>query len=243
MWRKITKKYSSNFSLPKRSRDNIKFIILHYTGMKKENLAIKKLCDHKSKVSSHYFIKKNGNILNLVPDLYEAWHAGKSRWKKYEFLNKYSIGIEIQNTGHNHYYENFSSNQVSSLKKLLKNLIKIYKIKNKNILGHSDIAPDRKKDPGEKFPWKNLSKIKIGFWHNLPLTTLKKLRLISLTPKEQNEFLTNLSKFGYPKIKKFKFHKRKKMLSSAFQRRFRQSLVNGIPDKECLLISKNLLKS
>ena len=242
MWHKITKKYSSNFSLPKRSRDNIKFIILHYTGMKKENLAIKKLCDHKSKVSSHYFIKKNGNILNLVPDLYEAWHAGKSRWKKYEFLNKYSIGIEIQNTGHNHYYENFSSNQVSSLKKLLKNLIKIYKIKNKNILGHSDIAPDRKKDPGEKFPWKNLSKIKIGFWHNLPLTTLKKLRLISLTPKEQNEFLTNLSKFGYPKIKKFKFHKRKKMLSSAFQRRFRQSLVNGIPDKECLLISKNLLK-
>ncbi len=243
MWHKITKKYSSNFSLPKRSRDNIKFIILHYTGMKKENLAIKKLCDHKSKVSSHYFIKKNGNILNLVPDLYEAWHAGKSRWKKYEFLNKYSIGIEIQNTGHNHYYENFSSNQVSSLKKLLKNLIKIYKIKNKNILGHSDIAPDRKKDPGEKFPWKNLSKIKIGFWHNLPLTTLKKLRLISLTPKEQNEFLTNLSKFGYPKIKRFKFHKRKKMLSSAFQRRFRQSLVNGIPDKECLLISKNLLKS
>ena len=243
MWHKITSNYSPNFSVPKRSKKKIKYIVIHYTGMKNEKSVIKKLCDEKSKVSAHYFVKKNGQIINFVPDLYKAWHAGKSSWKKIKFLNKNSIGIEIQNQGHDHKYENYSSKQINSIKVLLKILIKTYKINLKNILGHSDISPERKKDPGEKFPWKNLSKIKIGFWHNLPLTTLKKLRLISLTPKEQNEFLTNLSKFGYPKIKKFKFHKRKKMLSSAFQRRFRQSLVNGIPDKECLLISKNLLKS
>ena len=84
MWLKITKKYSPNFTLPKRHKKKIKFIIIHYTGMKRESLAIKKLCNHKSKVSAHYFLKKNGEILNLVPDLYEAWHAGKSNWKKFK---------------------------------------------------------------------------------------------------------------------------------------------------------------
>ena len=91
--------------------------------MKREKSAIKKLCNHKSKVSSHYFIKKNGNILRLVPDLYEAWHAGKSSWKKERFLNKNSIGIEIHNPGHDHGYINFSTKQIFSLKKLLIKLL------------------------------------------------------------------------------------------------------------------------
>ena len=126
--------------------------------MKSENNAIKKLCDHKSKVSSHYFIKNNGQIINLVPDLYEAWHAGLSSWRKQKFLNKQSIGIEINNPGHSNRYTHFSVKQIVVLKKLLKYLIKKYKIKKQNVLGHSDIAPDRKKDPGEKFPWQDLAK-------------------------------------------------------------------------------------
>ena len=84
--------------------------------MKKETSAIKRLCNPAAKVSSHYFIKNNGEILNLVPDLYEAWHAGKSKWKNYNSLNKYSIGVEIQNSGHDYFYENYSSNQIRSLK-------------------------------------------------------------------------------------------------------------------------------
>ena len=152
---KIKINYSPNFSLSKRSKKKIKFLIIHYTGMKKESSAINRLCDFTSKVSAHYFIKKNGNVLNLVPDLYEAWHAGKSAWKKYKSLNKNSIGIEMQNSGHDHKYENFSLKQINSLKKLLKMLTKLYKINQNDILGHSDIAPERKKDPGEKFPWKN----------------------------------------------------------------------------------------
>ena len=123
--------------------------------MKNQSNAIKKLCDPKSKVSSHYFIKNSGKVINLVPDLYEAWHAGKSSWEKYKSINKYSIGIEINNPGHQYGYKNFKSKQIFSLKKLLKYLIKEYNIKTKHILGHSDIAPDSKKDPGEKFPWKN----------------------------------------------------------------------------------------
>ena len=112
----------------------IKFIIFHYTGMKRESSAIKRLCNPVAKVSSHYFIKKNGSILELVPDLYEAWHAGKSSWKKHNYLNKTSIGIEIQNPGHDYIYENFSAKQIYSLKKLLRNLVKIYKIDKKKIL-------------------------------------------------------------------------------------------------------------
>ena len=243
MWLKITNNYSPNFSIPKRSKKKIKFIVLHYTGMRKESSAIKKLCDPKAKVSSHYFIKKNGNILRLVPDLYEAWHAGKSSWKKYNSLNKTSLGIEIQNSGHDHSYENFSSKQLNSLKKLLKKLIKIYKIDKKNILGHSDIAPNRKKDPGEKFPWKDLSKIKLAKWHNLNEKKIRKLRLIKLTYNEENKFLKNLLKIGYNFSRSSKLRSEKKLVFKAFQRRFRQSLINGKIDQECLLISKNLIKS
>ena len=243
MWPKITTNYSPNFSLPKRTKKKIKFIILHYTGMKKESLAIRRLCDLKSKVSSHYFIKKNGAIINLVPDLYQAWHAGKSCWKSLKSLNKYSIGIEIQNSGHNFRYEKFSLKQINSLKKLLKVLIRTYKIDFKNILGHSDIAPTRKKDPGEKFPWKNLSKYRLANWHNLNENKLKKFRLIKLSNKNEKKFLNNLNKIGYCDIKAFNFSHSKKILTKAFQMRFRQDLINGIIDKECLFISKNLLKS
>ena len=87
--------------------------------MKKESSALKRLCNENSKVSAHYFIKKNGDLINLVPDLYEAWHAGKSTWKEIKSLNKYSIGIEIQNSGHDYNYEKFSNKQINSLKKLL----------------------------------------------------------------------------------------------------------------------------
>ena len=110
---------SPNFSLPKRPKKRIKFIIIHYTGMKKELDSIKKLQSPGSKVSSHYLIKKNGEILILVPDLYEAWHAGLSNWKNYKYLNKNSIGIEITNPGHQYGYKNFSKKQIFSLKKLL----------------------------------------------------------------------------------------------------------------------------
>ena len=97
---KISHNYSPNFSTYKRNNKFINFIILHYTGMKSESKAIKRLIDEKSKVSCHYFIKNNGEIIQIVPDRYIAWHAGKSRWKKLKSLNKFSIGIEIQNKGH-----------------------------------------------------------------------------------------------------------------------------------------------
>jgi len=234
----LSKNYSINFDLPKRAKKKIIFIILHYTGMKKESKAIKRLCDSKSKVSSHYFLKKNGKVLNLVPDLYTAWHAGKSEWKKIKSLNQYSIGIEISNPGHDHGYKKFSSNQISSLIKLLKYLIKRYKINKQNILGHSDIAPNRKKDPGEKFPWRKLAKINLCEWHTLDEKIIKKYRCLKVKSNEEKIFFKNLHNIGYSKISK----NNKINVVKAFQRKYRQVLINGKIDKETYLISKNVLK-
>tara|TARA_B100001057_G_scaffold357631_1_gene359652 strand:+ start:9 stop:737 length:729 start_codon:yes stop_codon:yes gene_type:complete len=240
---KFNKNYSPNFSIPKRSKKNIKYIILHYTGMKNEKSVIKKLCDEKSKVSAHYLVKKNGEIINFVPDLYEAWHAGKSAWKKTTSLNKYSIGIEIQNRGHENKYEKFSIKQIISIKRLLKKLIYKYRIKLSNILGHSDISPERKKDPGEKFPWKKIAKANLAKWHGLNEKKIIKFRLKKLKKNEERIFLNNLNSIGYSKIKEVNDITNKKFLITAFQRRFRQSLINGKSDYECFMISKNLLKS
>ena len=239
-----TLNYSPNFNIKKRKPNQIKFIIFHYTGMKNESEAIERLTSIKSKVSSHYLIKNNGEIVAMVPDLYEAWHAGISYWKNFKSLNKSSIEIEISNPGHNSNYKKFSKKQIQSIKKLSKFLIKKYKIDKKNILGHSDIAPDRKKDPGEKFPWKYLSKFKIGNWHSVPQKILIQNREKKTTPLDKKNFFINLSKIGYSnknskRIKKDKFLN---LITLAFQRRFRQELINSKIDQECLLISQNLVK-
>ena len=236
-----TLNYSPNFDKKKRRPEEIKFIIFHYTGMKKEENSIDRLTSNKSKVSSHYFIKKSGEILTLVPDLYIAWHAGKSSWKHFKSLNKYSLGIEISNPGHNNKYEHFNKKQIKSILKLSKYLIKKYKINQRFILGHSDVAPERKKDPGEKFPWRFLSNSKIGYWHNLNYSLHSKERKQKINTIHKDVFFKNLNKIGYAK----KYTSEKKysiFLVKAFQRRFRPELVNGIIDKECFIISKNLLK-
>ena len=232
---KITYKYSPNFNKFKRNKKSIKFLIIHYTGMKKENEAINRLINIQSEVSSHYFIKYDGKILQLVPDNYVAWHAGKSMWHKKKLINNHSIGIEISNPGHNHGYIKYKKKQINALTSLLFYLKKNYKISTKNILGHSDIAPDRKKDPGEKFPWKKLSKKNLSLWHNVNDKILKKLRKAKCNKFEMILFLKNISKIGYPRCKTF-------YMTRAFQMRFRPELVNGKIDKECLKISDSLLK-
>ena len=228
--------YSPNFNLPKRAKNRIKFIIIHYTGMKKESEAIKRLQDPKSKVSSHYLIKRNGEIINLVPDLFEAWHAGVSSWKHFKSLNKNSIGIEITNPGHQHGYKRFSKKQIFSLQKLLNILVKRYKIKKKYILGHSDISPGRKKDPGEKFPWKLLNKKKLSLWHSLSEKSCKKLRSIKL--KDSENFFQLLFKFGY---KSTKSSNERIIIYKNFQRRFRPQLISSIVDRESYAILKSLI--
>ena len=243
---KTTINYSPNFSPIKRKSKQVKFIIFHYTGMKKESTSLRKLTDFQSEVSSHYLIKNSGEIVTLVPDLYVAWHAGISFWKNFISLNKNSIGIEISNPGHSHGYKKFSKMQINSLLKLCNFLIKKYNIKSENILGHADIAPSRKKDPGEKFPWEYLAKKKIGYWHNINQKKLIKNRKLQADNSEKKLFLKNLSQIGYsikiPKNSNLNKAKYDKIVTKTFQRRFRQDLINGIIDQECLIISKNLAK-
>ena len=236
--------YSPNFNPKKRISKQIKFIIFHYTGMKNETEAINRLTKIQSEVSCHYLIKNNGAIIKLVPDLYIAWHAGRSSWGSFKSLNSNSIGIEITNPGHEFGYKKFSKKQILSLLKLSKFLIKKYKINSKNILGHSDVAPQRKKDPGEKFPWEYLSKNNIGLWHTLSKQELIRNRNFKITKIEKECFFTNLFKIGYSKKFPKKNNKDKYLrhLTKTFQRRFRQELINSKIDRECLLISENLLK-
>ena len=236
--------YSPNFNPKKRISKQIKFIIFHYTGMKSESQAINRLTDIQSEVSCHYLIKTNGEIITMVPDLYIAWHAGKSFWGKYKSLNQNSIGIEITNPGLAFNYKKFSKKQIYSLLKLSKFLIKKYKINPKNILGHSDVAPDRKKDPGEKFPWKYLSQKKVGLWHTEKKNELIKNRKVKTSKVEKKLFFNNLFKIGYSKKIQKNTNKENyfKNIIKTFQRRFRQELVDGKIDQECLIISKNLIK-
>jgi len=242
---KTSLNYSPNFNSKKRTSKQIKFIIFHYTGMKNESDAINKLIEIQSEVSCHYLIKNNGEIVKMVPDLYIAWHAGESSWKNYKSLNLNSIGIEITNPGHEYGYKKFTKKQITSLLKLSRFLIKKYKINPKNILGHSDIAVLRKKDPGEKFPWEYLSKNRIGLWHKLSKQDLIKNRKLKISKIEEDIFLKNLFKIGYSKkyTKDISKNKYLRELAKTFQRRFRQELVDGKIDQECLIISKNLIKA
>ena len=212
--------------------------------MKKESEAISRLTEIQSEVSCHYLIKNNGEIITMVPESYIAWHAGKSSWGSYKSLNKDSIGIEITNPGHEFKYKKFSKKQIISLLRLSKFLIKKYNINIKNILGHSDVAPERKKDPGEKFPWKYLSQNRVGLWHTVKKQKLLKNRKIKTTKIDKKLFFNNLFKIGYTKKLSKNTVKEKYLncLIKAFQRRFRQNLIDGRIDQECLLISQNLVK-
>ena len=143
---------SPNFDF--KAKRTIKYIIIHYTGMKNQAVAITRLQSKVAKVSCHYLISKSGKIYQMVKDHNVAWHAGKSKWGKDVNLNKNSIGIELVNKG----YENYPKAQIKSLIYLLKKLKIKYKIKPQNLLGHEDIAPKRKVDPGPLFPWSILFK-------------------------------------------------------------------------------------
>ena len=237
---KILVNYSPNFTTSKRNTKNIKYLVFHYTGMSRESEAINRLINQSSKVSCHYYIKRNGQIILMVPETYIAWHAGRSNWNKNSNLNKYSIGIEISNKGHQFGYEKFSKLQISSAIHLSRYLIKKYKIKKKNVLGHSDIAFDRKKDPGEKFPWELLSRKGVGIWHEINSEKLKKLRKKKIHKTEEKKMINFLKKIGYYTKNLSKINLVK--LVKSFQRRFRPELINGKIDKECLVIAQKLSK-
>ncbi len=229
---KIISNLSPNYSKKVRNKNLIKFVIIHYTGMQSEIESIKRLKNPKYKVSCHYLINRKGRIIRMVNDNNIAWHAGKSRWKKFNNLNDYSIGIELVNKGHEFGYQNFSTKQIDSLIELCKNLKKKYFIKNENFLGHSDIAPLRKNDPGEKFPWKKLSKHNLGLWYK------EKNKNIEINLKSKKTFFfKNLKKLGFRYFSVRRRSSKEKRIIESFQQHYLPKQVTGKIDKKTLKIS------
>ncbi len=225
---------SPNFSKETRKSRDIKFLIIHYTGMQSKIESIKRLTSLKHKVSCHYLIDRNGKTIRLVDDHKVAWHAGKSKWKNLVNLNFNSIGIELVNKGHQHGYQKYTSVQINSLIRLCLFLKKKFRINSSNILGHSDISPLRKQDPGEKFPWKRLSKKRIGVWHNSSkILKFKKLEIKNM----KKLFFKNLFKIGYRYFNQKKKSKTDVLLIKAFQRHFLEGKITGKIDKKTYKIS------
>ena len=139
-------------------------IIIHYTGMQTAREALSRLCDSKAEVSAHYFIDEDGSVKQLVEDKKRAWHAGKSSWRREADINSHSIGIELVNPGHEFGYREFPPAQITALVKLCQKLMARHNIKPEGVLGHSDVAPRRKTDPGELFPWEALAAEGVGIW-------------------------------------------------------------------------------
>ena len=201
-------------------------IVLHYTGMKDGASAIARLRDPEAKVSSHYLVEEDGTVLRMVAEDKRAWHAGKSHWRDVDDVNSASIGIEIVNPGHDWGYRPFPDEQVAAVIRLVMAVKDRHGITRGNIVGHSDIAPARKRDPGELFPWHSLARLRLA----LPRPT-KNL----LDPKwSEAGFCLALERFGYDVSDRM-------AAIMAFQRRFRPEMIDGEIDAECRMILLALL--
>ena len=224
---------SVNISKKRRTKNQIKFVIIHYTGMQSEIESIERLKDIKSKVSCHYLINRKGSVVQMVEEKNIAWHAGKSKWKNFTNLNKGSIGIELVNRGHKFGYENYTKLQINSLVNLCKELKKKYKINKENFLGHSDIAPLRKIDPGEKFPWKKMSDFGLGLWYK----SIKKNYNFKSKNLIKKLFFINLYNIGYRYFSPLRRSSTDKILIKAFQRKYNPKKVTGKIDQKTFKIS------
>jgi N-acetylmuramoyl-L-alanine amidase len=206
-------------------------LVLHYTGMKTGQEAIDWLRAPESKVSSHYVVEEDGRIFRLVPEERRAWHAGVSSWKGQRALNGTSIGIEIVNPGHEWGYRPFPEAQIASVIALLADIRSRWTIEDDRIVGHSDIAPDRKQDPGELFPWKRLAEAGHGLWAEAPAAPGA-----PLAEGEQGAGVfalqAGLTRLGYDCAPSGTFDAHTTTVVRAFQRHWRPETVDGVADGE-----------
>jgi N-acetylmuramoyl-L-alanine amidase len=198
----------------------IDMLLLHYTGMKSAKAALDRLCDPSAKVSAHYTIDEDGTVYGHVPESRRAWHAGIGHWAGAGDINARSIGIELVNPGHEFGYREFPDTQIAALTTLCHSILMRHPIPSWRVLGHSDVAPARKEDPGELFPWQQLAKAGIGLWPQAVASDLEAKALV---------------RFGYdPDAPQDK-------AVTAFQRHFRPKKLDGQWDSECAGLLASLL--
>ncbi len=209
----IIKTTSPNFD--SRAGQSVDMLVLHYTGMKSAEAALARMCDESAKVSAHYMVGTGGRISQLVDENERAWHAGVSYWRGKTNINQRSIGIEIVNTGHEFGYTPFPQTQMEAVADLCRDILKRHNIPACNIVGHSDIAPTRKQDPGELFDWQFLAEKGIGIFPN----TINPSSVICHPSSSLQEYGYDISDSTKAII--------------AFQRHFRPNNLSGIWDDEC----------
>jgi N-acetylmuramoyl-L-alanine amidase len=205
----------------------LQYIVLHYTGMKSGAEALERLCDPKARVSAHYVIEEDGRVFKLVDESKRAWHAGKGSWRGITDINSASFGIELVNPGHQFGYRPFPATQIAALKEILRDLVQRYNLSPTHcLLAHADIAPDRKEDPGELFPWQELAKEGFGLWPE---------------PQESDyghaddiEVQTLLGKIGYDCPRTGAYDRETRAVLIAFQRHFEPSNFTGTPERETI---------
>jgi N-acetylmuramoyl-L-alanine amidase len=211
----------------------VSLIVLHYTGMKSSAEALEWLCNAESEVSAHYFVEENGDIYELVEEDRRAWHAGVSSWGGSHNINDISIGIELANLGHEHGYEPFPPAQIAATINLCQDIMRRHELRPASVIGHSDVAPTRKSDPGELFPWELCAKYGVGLWHDVaPFQQIEVCEIEAADLKKLQAFGYHVETENQTQIQ---------ACITAFQRHFRPHNLSGKWDNECNEIINSLI--
>ncbi|GAB5387470.1 MAG: N-acetylmuramoyl-L-alanine amidase [Alphaproteobacteria bacterium] len=210
---------------PRRAGSRVDIMVLHYTGMTTTEEALQRLSDPEAEVSCHWLIDEDGTLYQLVPEHRRAWHAGRGCWKGERDVNSRSIGIELSNPGHEHGYRSFPEPQIATLKRLMREIMDRHPIAPDGVIGHSDMAPGRKIDPGELFPWQDLAKDGLSIWPNRDLVVQAPDTL------PLREIQQRLNGFGYDCPQSGVMDAATKTVLTEFQRRFRPQDITGNPDR------------
>lgn len=216
-------------------------ILLHYTGMPDANGALARLCTDGSEVSAHYVVMEDGKVIQCVRETLRAWHAGAASWSGETDINSCSIGIEIANRGHDWNYPDFPSRQIAAVTALCRGIQLRHKIPARRVLGHSDVAPTRKKDPGEKFPWQSLAASGVGLWVPPAPVTAGDVIEYGAAGDAVRELQEDLKRYGYGVTVNGDYDSIMIDIVTAFQRHFRPKLIDGVADPSTRATLQSLL--
>jgi N-acetylmuramoyl-L-alanine amidase len=219
----------------------IDMIVLHYTGMADEASALAKLCSAQSEVSAHYYVRQDGRIAQCVPEARRAWHAGVACWDGKTDINSCSIGIEIVNPGHDFDYPDFEPGQVEAVIALCCDIVQRHAIPPDRVLAHSDVAPDRKMDPGEKFPWGDLHRAGVGHWVPPHPIGIEIPHALEASGADVTRLQSSLAAYGYCIAVSGRYDERTRQVVAAFQRHFRPQRTDGVADLSTVNTLRDLL--
>lgn len=217
-------------------------LVMHYTGMQTCEAAVTRLTDPVARVSSHYTVDEDGTVYRHVAEEMRAWHAGVSHWRGASDINSRSVGIEIVNPGHEFGYRAFPEAQIEAVIRLSKGIVSRHAIAARNVIGHSDIAPDRKTDPGELFPWQRFAEAGLGLWVKPNVRDTASLKRGDAGERVA-ALQADLARYGYGIEATGAFDARTEVVVSAFQRHFRPASFDGVADAETLAILRALIET